>query len=48
MEDDRYLLQYLVSLVKYGFCLVVNSPAEEGQIEKLQDRIAFSKLTHYG
>lgn len=48
MENDNHLLDWIQKLEKFGFVLVQNVPIEEGQISKLQNRIGFPRITHYG
>ncbi len=48
MEDDRYLLNSLLELNRFGFVLVEGAGDKEDSLERMQDRIAFQKKTHYG
>ena len=48
MGDDRALFDWLNSLHSVGIALVINTPLEVGQAEKLCDRVGHSKTTHYG
>merc|ERR1712032_943114 len=48
MEDDDALLDWLETLDRLGFVLVRGVPVERGPVPKLQARVAFERLTHYG
>jgi len=48
MEDDAALLDWLETLDRLGFVLVRGVPVERGPVPKLQARVAFERLTHYG
>ena len=48
MEDDAALLGWLRRLEVFGFVVVNGAPAEEGQVRRLAERIAFIRKTHYG
>ena len=48
MEDDGALFDWLKILHSVGIALVVNTPLEVEQAEKLCDRVGYFKTTHYG
>ncbi|PYH41485.1 putative trimethyllysine dioxygenase TmlH [Aspergillus saccharolyticus JOP 1030-1] len=48
MNDDMALLHWLDNIYIYGFCFVVGVPVSLEATEKLLERIAFVRRTHYG
>ncbi|RAH83465.1 trimethyllysine dioxygenase TmlH [Aspergillus japonicus CBS 114.51] len=48
MQDDKGLLQWLDKIYIYGFCFVIGVPVTTRDTEKLLERIAFIRPTHYG
>lgn len=48
LTSDTALLVWLEKLEEYGFVEIRGAPAEEGQVRKLAERVAFVKKTHYG
>ena len=48
MEDDGAHFDWLKILHSVGIALVVNTPLEVEQAEKLRDRVGYFKTTHYG
>ncbi|KAK3888969.1 hypothetical protein Pcinc_007009, partial [Petrolisthes cinctipes] len=48
MTSDAALLTWLETLEEYGFVVIREAPAEEGQVRRLTERVAFVKKTHYG
>ena len=48
MEDDGALFDWLKILHSVGISLVVNTPLEVEQAEKLRDRVEYFRTTHYG
>ena len=48
MTDDQALLSYLSNFSRFGFSVLSGVPLELGHVKKLQNRIAFERLTHYG
>jgi trimethyllysine dioxygenase len=48
MSTDAGLLDWLTKIKQYGFCYVENTPASPEETEKLIERIAYIRNTHYG
>ena len=48
MEDDKALYEYLLKFHRYGLAVLSDVPLEMGHVSKLQNRIAFERLTSYG
>ena len=48
LHHDEALFSWLSSLSMLGFALVVGSPSEVGQVERLAERVAFLRTTLYG
>ncbi|KAG9236755.1 hypothetical protein BJ875DRAFT_455614 [Amylocarpus encephaloides] len=48
MTDDSWVGQWTENIRKYGFCYVDGCPVSPAKTEKLLERIAFIRITHYG
>jgi len=48
LTDDRTLYSWLCALEDYGFAMFRATPRKSGQLQRLMDRISFSRTTHYG
>lgn len=48
MHTNEGLLEWLTKIRQYGFCYVENTPVSPEQTEKLLERIAYIRNTHYG
>ena len=48
LNDDVVEFEFLNSLYRYGLALVTDMPIQEGQVEKLGDRIGYLRMTTYG
>jgi trimethyllysine dioxygenase len=48
MESDEALLSWLEKIRTYGFCYIENTPVTPEETEKLLQRIAYVRNTHYG
>ena len=48
LEDDGALFNWLSSIHKLGIALVCNTPLKVGQVDKLCQRVGYSKTTLYG
>jgi len=48
MSDDRGVGKWTSKILEYGFCFVDGCPASPEKTEKLLERIAFIRITHYG
>lgn len=48
LNDEAVEFEFLNSLYRYGLALVTDMPIQEGQVEKLGDRIGYLRMTAYG
>jgi trimethyllysine dioxygenase len=48
MNTNEGLLEWLTKIRQYGFCYVENTPVSPEKTEKLIERIAYIRNTHYG
>ncbi|KIW01648.1 trimethyllysine dioxygenase [Verruconis gallopava] len=48
MSSDEGLTNWLEKIKQYGFCYVDNTPVSPEETEKLIERIAYIRNTHYG
>ena len=48
MTTNEGLLEWLTKIRQYGFCYVDNTPVSPEETEKLLERIAYIRNTHYG
>lgn len=48
MTTDKGLKAWLYTIRKYGFCYIENTPVTPEATEKLLERIAYIRHTHYG
>lgn len=48
LTDDKTLHSWLVAMEQTGLVLTTGAPCEPGQLERLGQRVAFLRPTHYG
>ncbi|XP_076011926.1 gamma-butyrobetaine dioxygenase [Genypterus blacodes] len=48
LHDDKAALAWLTSLRRVGVVYLRGAPAEQGQLDKLEERLGFLKMTFYG
>ncbi|XP_023941064.1 gamma-butyrobetaine dioxygenase [Bicyclus anynana] len=48
LDSDAALYRWLLDLSTYGVALVQNAPQSEAALDKIVERIGFTKRTHYG
>ena len=48
MTTEQGLLDWLTKIRQYGFCYVENTPVSPQETERLLERIAYIRNTHYG
>ena len=48
MTDDYALYRWMNTLEQTGLFRLQGAPVEEGQLDKLGERVAFLKPTHFG
>lgn len=48
LNDEAVEFEFLNSLYRYGLTLVTDMPIQDGQVEKLADRVGYLRMTAYG
>ncbi|XP_074649435.1 gamma-butyrobetaine dioxygenase-like [Tubulanus polymorphus] len=48
IDDDNYFLNWLTGLQRYGLTLIKDTPQDYGHLQKIADRVCYSRRTNYG